>query len=83
MKCEVCVDGKRLEHVSEFIFLGCVLEESGTVGRPQKSWIDTVKECLKKRGLNFKQTRRMVNDRSAWRGFVRDNAWDVARGMKF
>ena len=23
--CEVCVDGKRLEHVSEFKYLGCVL----------------------------------------------------------
>ena len=27
---EVCVDGMRLEHVSEFKYLGCVLEKSGT-----------------------------------------------------
>ena len=30
MECEVCVDGIRLEHVSEFKYLGCVLDESGT-----------------------------------------------------
>ena len=28
--CEACVDGIRLEHVSEFKYLGCVLDESGT-----------------------------------------------------
>ena len=27
--CEVCVDGICLEHVSEFKYLGCVLDESG------------------------------------------------------
>ena len=30
MKCEVCVDLMRLEHVSEFKYLGCVFKESGT-----------------------------------------------------
>ena len=30
LECEVCVDGIRLEHVSEFKYLGCVLDESGT-----------------------------------------------------
>ena len=29
LECEVCVDGIRLEHVSEFKYLGCVLDESG------------------------------------------------------
>ena len=29
LECEVCVDGMRLEHVSEFKYLGYVLEESG------------------------------------------------------
>ena len=29
---EVHVDGVRLEHVSEFNYLGCVLDESGTDG---------------------------------------------------
>ena len=49
--------------------------------RPQKRWIDTVKECLKKRELDVSQARRMVQDRSEWWGFVRANAWGVAWGM--
>ena len=32
MECEVLVDGIRLEHVSEFKYLGCVLDESGIDG---------------------------------------------------
>ena len=30
LECEVCVDGKRLEHASEFKYLGCILDKSGT-----------------------------------------------------
>ena len=30
LECEVHVDGVRLEHVSEFKYLGCVLDESST-----------------------------------------------------
>ena len=30
MECEVCVDVILFEHVSEFKYLGCVLDESGT-----------------------------------------------------
>ena len=33
---------------------------SRSVGRPRKSWFDTVKECLKKRELDIRQTRRVV-----------------------
>ena len=33
---------------------------SCSVGRQWKRWIDAVKECLKKRGLDVRQTRRMV-----------------------
>ena len=29
LECEVCVDGMRLEHVSESKYLGCGLDESG------------------------------------------------------
>ena len=29
LECEVYVDGIRLEHVSEFKYLGCILDESG------------------------------------------------------
>ena len=31
MECSVCVDGIRLEHVSEFKYLSCVLDQSGIV----------------------------------------------------
>ena len=54
---------------------------SHSIGRPWKRWIDTVKECLRKRGLGVRQAKRMVQDRSEWRGFVKGNAWGVARGM--
>ena len=54
---------------------------SGSVDRSRKRWIDTVKECLKKRGLDVRQARRIVQDRSEWRGFVWGSAWGVARGM--
>ena len=54
---------------------------SRNVSMPQKRWIDTVKDCLKKRGLHVRQERRMVHDRSVWLGFVRRNALDVTRGM--
>ena len=54
---------------------------SRSVGRPRKRWIYTVKECLKKRGLDVRQAKEMVQDRSEWQGFVRGNAWGVEWGM--
>ena len=54
---------------------------SCSVGRPRKKLVDAVKECLKKRGLDIRQARRMVQDMSEWQGFVRGNAWGVAWGM--
>ena len=33
---------------------------SRSVGRPWKRWIDTVEECLRRRGLDVRQARRMV-----------------------
>ena len=56
-------------------------DDSRLLGRPRKRWIDTVKDCLKKRGLDVTQVRRMVYDRSVWRGFVRGNAWGIGHGM--
>ena len=32
LECEVHVDRVRLEHVSKFKYLGCVLDEAGTDG---------------------------------------------------
>ena len=51
---------------------------SRSLVRPRKRWIDTVKESLKKRGLDARQARRMVQDRSEWRGFMRGSAWSLA-----
>ena len=31
-----------------------------------------MKECLRRRGLDVRQARRMVQDRSEWQGFVRE-----------
>ena len=55
--------------------------DSRSVGRPRKREIDTMKDCMKKRGLDVRQARRIVHDRNVWREFVRRNAWGVARGM--
>ena len=53
-----------------------------SVCRTRKRSIDTVKDCLKKRDLDVRQTRIMLHESSVWRGFVRrGNAWGVARGM--
>ena len=48
--------------------------------RPQKRWIDTVKEYLRKGGLDFRQAKRMVRDKSESQGFVGVNAWGIAQG---
>ena len=42
---------------------------------------DAVKECLRKRGIDFGQAKRMIQDRSEWRVCVRGNACGVAHGM--
>ena len=47
------------------------------VDRLGKRWIDIVKECLRKGGLDIRQGRRMMQDRSESWG----NAWGVAWGM--
>ena len=54
---------------------------SRSVGRPRKRWIDIEEEYLRKRNLNIRQARRMVQDRSEWQGLVRGNAWRITRGM--
>ena len=54
---------------------------SRSVGRPRKRWVDAVKYCLRKRGLDVNQARRMVQDRSEWRGFSRGSERGIGRGM--
>ena len=66
---------ERMENnrIAKRICLG-VCAGSRSVGRPQKRCIDTVKDCLKKTGLDVRQARIMVHDRSEWLGFVRGRA---------
>ena len=47
-----------------------VCDGNRSVVRPQKRWIDTVKERLRKRDLGVRQARRRVNDRSVLLGFL-------------
>ena len=54
---------------------------SHSVDRPWERWIHAVKQCIRKRGWDIRQTRRMVQDRSEWWEFVRGNVWGVAQGM--
>ena len=68
------------DRIAKRVYVGeCAV--SHLVIRPQKRWIDTVKECLKKRGLDVKQARRMVQDSSKWQGFMRGNVWGIAKRM--
>ena len=47
---------------------GLVREYAGScsVGRPWKGWTDTMKDCLKRGGLDVRQARRIVHDWSLW-----------------
>ena len=49
-----------------------------------KRWIDIVKNCLKKKGLDVMQPRRMVFHRSVWQEFVRGNEpWTLMRSHSY
>ena len=61
------------DRIAKRVHLGeCV--GSHSVGRSRKRWIDTVKDYLKKRGLDVRQARKMVHDRIVWKGFLRVKA---------
>ena len=59
------VERMERDRIAKRIYVG-VCAGSHSMGRPQKRWIDTMKECLKKRGLDVRQAKRMVQDRSEW-----------------
>ena len=70
------VERMESDRIAKRVYAGeCV--GSRSVGRTQKRWIDTVKEGLRKRGLDVRQARRIVHDKSEWQGFVRGNVWGV------
>ena len=61
------------DRIAKRVYLGeCA--GSRSLGRPRRRWIDTVKECLKRRELDVRQSGRMVRDKSEWRGFVKGKA---------
>ena len=56
---------KRMENdrIAKRVYVGeCA--GSRSVGRPRKRWINTVKDCLRKIGLDVRQERRMIQDRN-------------------
>ena len=69
------VERMERDGISKIVYVG------ECAGSSSVGWIDTVKECFRKRGLDVRQARRMVQDRREWLGFVRRNAWGINRGM--
>ena len=76
MKVFSDASAKRMENdrIANRVYVG-KCGGSRSVGRPRKRWIDTVENCLKKRGLDVRKARRMEHDRSVWWLFVRRNGW--------
>ena len=52
-----------IDRIAKMTYVGeCGFSHS--VGRLWKGWVDIVKDCLKKRGLDVRQASRMVHDRT-------------------
>ena len=52
---------KRMENnrIAKRVYVG-KFAGSRSVSRPRKKWIDTVKDCLRKKGLDVRKVRRMM-----------------------
>ena len=62
------VEGMKNDMFAKILYVG---ERAGSrsVGNPRRRWIDTVNDCLrKKKGLDVRQERRMVQDKSVLPG---------------
>ena len=59
LQCFSHVEKMENVRISKRVCIG-VCAESHSLGRLWKRWIDTVKESLKKRGLDVRQARRIV-----------------------
>ena len=74
------MDSMEKDRIAKRVYVGeCA--GSRSVGRLQKRWTDTVKDYLRKRGLDVRQARRMLQDRNEWQVFMRENAWGIAWWM--
>ena len=69
------------DRIAKRIYVG---ERAGShsVSRPRKRWIDTVQESLRRRSLDVRQARRMVNDKSVWQGFCEGECTNRTHGDK-
>ena len=57
------VERMEKEKIARRVYVGeCA--DSHSLGRPRKRWIDTVKDCLRKRSLDVRQARGMMQNRS-------------------
>ena len=65
------------DRIAKRVYVG-ICAGSSSVGRSRKR---SVKECLKKINLDVRQARRMVQDRSERRGFVRGECMRRSPGM--
>ena len=68
------------DRIAKRVYVGeCV--GSCSVGRLRKRLIDNMKDCLRRRGLDVRQARRMVQDMSEWWGLQRVVHGDIAQGI--
>ena len=69
------VDGLESDMIVKRVYVGegreCV--SSRSVDRTRKEWIDITKDYIKPKGVDVRQGRRMVYEKSEWRGFVKGN----------
>ena len=72
-------DVERMENdrIAKRVYVG-ECDGSRSVGSPRERRNDTVNDCVMKTGLDMRQARRMMHDRSVWRDFVRGNATVVS-----
>ena len=59
------VERMKNDRIANRVYVG-ECDGSRSVGRLRKKWIDTVKEYLKKTGLDVRQARIMMHDWSVW-----------------
>ena len=50
------VERMERDRIAKRVYVG-MCAGSRSVGKPQNRWIDTVRECLKKRGLDIRKAR--------------------------
>ena len=57
------VERMESDKIAKSVYVGKIVGRRCDM-RPRRRWNDTVKDCLKKRGLDIRQARRMVHNKS-------------------